>query len=139
MLRAVLDVNVLVSALLRRDGTPANVLRAWENGLYELIASAGLLSELERVLRRPHIARNIARDTAVDLVAAIQRDAILSDDTATERYVPSDADDDYLVALALAADAHLIVSGDKALLALDLDRPRILTPRDFLTAIEQID
>jgi len=139
VLRAVLDVNVLVSALLRRDGTPANVLRAWENGLYELIASAGLLSELERVLRRPHIARNIARDTAVDLLAAIQRDAILSDDPPTERYVPSDPDDDYLVALALAADAHLIVSGDKALLALDLDRPRILTPRDFLTAIEQID
>jgi len=139
VLRVVLDVNVLVSALLRRDGTPANVLRAWENGLYEFIASAGLLSELERVLRRPHIARSIAPNTVVDLVANIQRDAVLGDDPPAERYVRSDPDDDCLVALALAAGAHVIVSGDKALLALDLDRPRILTPRDLLTVLAQVD
>jgi len=138
VLRAVLDVNVLVSALLRRDGTPANVLRAWENGLYELVASPGLLSELERVLRRPHLARNIARDTAADLVAAIRQDAILIDDPPPERHVPSDPDDDYLVALALTAGAHVIVTGDTALLALAFDRPRILTPRDFRSALERV-
>lgn len=139
MLRAVLDVNVLVSALLRQDGTPANVLRVWENGLYEVVASPGLLHELERVLSRPHIARNIAPDTAADLLAGVRQNAILIDDPPPERHVPSDPDDDYLVALALAAGAHAIVTGDTALLALDLDRPRILTPRDFLTALEGIE
>lgn len=139
MLRAVLDVNVLVSALLRRDGTPANVLRDWENGLYEFVASPGLLHELERVLSRPHIARNIAPDTAADLLAAIRQDAILIDDPPPERHVPSDPEDDYLVALALAAGAHAIVTDDTALFALDINRPRILMPRDFLTALEGID
>ena len=139
MLRVVLDVNVFVSALLRRDSTPARVLRAWEDGVYELIASPGLLDELERVLRRPHIARNIAPHTVGDLVTAIRQNAVLEDDQPSERYVPGDPDDDYLVSLALTAGVDAIVSGDAALLALDLERPRTLTPRAFLTAIEQIE
>ena len=136
MLRAVVDVNVFVSALLRRDSVPANGLHAWENGLYELVVSGALLYELEPVLRREHIARRIAPDAATDLLAVIRSDAILVDDPPSARHVPSDPDDDYLVALALASSAHVIVTGDTALLALELDRPRILRPRDFLTVLE---
>jgi len=136
MLRVVIDVNVFVSALLRRNSVPAHVLHAWENGLYELVVSAALLHELEPVLRREHIARRIAPDAATDLLAVIRSDAILANDPPPVRHVPSDPDDDYLITLALVADAHAIVTGDTALLALELDRPRILTPRDFLTALE---
>ncbi|MCY7303090.1 MAG: putative toxin-antitoxin system toxin component, PIN family [Thermoleophilia bacterium] len=138
MLRVVIDVNVFVSALLRRDSLPAHVLRAWENGLYELVVSAALLHELEPVLRREHIARRIAPDAATDLLAVIRSDATLVDDGPPARHVPNDPDDDYLVALALAAGAPVIVTGDTALLALELDRLRILTPRGFLSASESM-
>ena len=138
MLRAVVDVNVFVSALLRRDSVPAGVLRAWENGDYELVASPALLTELDNVLRRPHIARRIAPDAAPDVVALIRSDAILVDDPPPARHVESDPDDDYLITLALTAGAHAIVTGDALLLGLDLERPRILTPRDFLTALEPL-
>ncbi|MSO96086.1 MAG: putative toxin-antitoxin system toxin component, PIN family [Thermoleophilia bacterium] len=136
MLRVVIDANVFVSALLRRDSVPANVLHAWENGLYELVVSAALLDELESVLRRPHIARRIAPAAATDLLAVIRSDAILANDPPPVRHVPSDPDDDFLIALALAAGAQAIGTGDEALLALELEQPRILTPREFLTAIE---
>jgi putative PIN family toxin of toxin-antitoxin system len=135
VLRVVLDVNVFVSALLRRESVPANVLRAWENGLFELVASTALLAELEAVLRRPHIAGRTAPDTAPDLLALIRSDAVLVDDPPPARHVKNDPDDDYLITLALAARAHAIVTGDTTLLALDLDRPRIVTPRDFLEAL----
>ena len=49
-MKAVLDVNVLVSALISRDGTPARVLRAWVDGHYELLVSPTLMAELERTL-----------------------------------------------------------------------------------------
>ncbi len=44
---------------------------------------------------------------------------------------PGDPDDDYLVALAFAAEAGVIVTGDKDLLELGLERPRIVAPREF--------
>jgi len=138
MLRVVIDVNVFVSALLRRDSVPAYVLHAWESGLYELVVSAALLHELEPVLGREHIARRIAPDAATDLLAVIRSDATLFDDPPPARHVPSDPDDDYLITLALAAGAPAIVTGDAALLALELDRPRILAPRDFLAVIESM-
>jgi hypothetical protein len=44
----------------------------------------------------------------------------------------SDPDDQPILDAAVAGAADVIVTGDKALLSLVLDRPRILTARDFL-------
>jgi len=43
VLRVVLDVNVLVSGLLDRPGPPAQILRAWYAGAFELVVSPLLL------------------------------------------------------------------------------------------------
>jgi len=138
VLHAVVDVSVFVSSLIRRNSVPADVLRAWENGHSGLVASPAPLTELDNVLRRPHIEYRIAPDAAPDLVALIRSDAIVVDDPASARHVESDPDDDYLITLALAAGAHVVITGDTALLGLDLRWPRILTPRDFLAALEPL-
>lgn len=49
-MRAVVDVNVLISALLTRQGNPAWVIQAWLGGAFELVVSPLLLDELERTL-----------------------------------------------------------------------------------------
>jgi len=59
-LRAVLDPNVIVSALLAPSGTPAKVLRAWLDGDYELIASPLLIAELTRVFDYPKLRSRIS-------------------------------------------------------------------------------
>jgi hypothetical protein len=138
VLRAVLDVNVLVSAFLSPQGTPAATVAAWRDGRFDLVVSPALLHELDDVASRPHLAGRIDPHDLAASVAGIRRDATLVDDPPPERHVPSDPDDDYLVALALTTGAHVIVTGDAALLALAFDRPRILTPRDFLAALERI-
>ncbi len=53
-MRALLDVNILISALLSRRGGPAQLLTRWLAGEFELVVSEALLSELERP--RPNAA-----------------------------------------------------------------------------------
>lgn len=117
-MRAVLDPNVLISALLSRRGTPARVLRAWVAGEFELIASPLLLAELGRALGYPKLRERIQKEEAEHFVAALARSAVVVADPASPPPVrSSDSGDDYLLALAASQQASL-VSGDQHLLAL---------------------
>jgi len=138
VLRVVLDVNLLVSAVIRRSGVPAAILNAWRAGLFELVVSDLLLAELRDVLARPHIAPFVTRAETEELVAALEASgALVGDPPPGERIVPGDPDDDYLAALARAGRAQVIVTGDVHLLELDL-QPPAFTPRAFLARLEQL-
>ena len=137
MLRAVVDVNVLVSAHLNAHGPPARTYRAWLAGEFELVASDHLIGELELVGARPHLAARLDPQAILVLVARLRTDSVLVDDPAAERVVRADSRDDYLVALARAAGAHVIVTGDRHLLDLEELKPPALEPRAFLALLEQ--
>ncbi len=137
MLRVVLDVNVLVSGLLDRPGSPAQILRAWYGGAFELVVSPLLLEELGDVLGRPRIERYALAPDAATVLARIQNTAVIvADPPRVERLVPRDPDDDYLVALARVGRAHVIVSGDRDLLEADTEPPAY-SPREFLARLER--
>ncbi len=57
MHRTVVDTNVWISALLNPRGAPARVLEALRRGLFVLVISEPLLTELAAVLSRPRILR----------------------------------------------------------------------------------
>jgi putative PIN family toxin of toxin-antitoxin system len=78
--RAVLDLNVIVSAVLSRGGTSAKLLRSWLDGDYELVVSPSLLAELERVLSYPKITRRVTPDEAQELLNLLRQQADLSED-----------------------------------------------------------
>lgn len=137
MLRAVLDVNVLISATIVRLGAPGEIVRHWRAGAFDLVVSPTLVAELDRVLSEPRIARRVDAAFVAVLRAEIMRDARIVDDPPAERVVPRDPDDDYLVALAQAGRAHVIVTGDAHLLEADL-RPRAVPPREFLARLADI-
>ena len=138
MLRVVLDVNVLVSAALDRPGTPARIMQEWYAGAFELVVSPRLLEELRDVLGRPKIERRVSVPHVSDFLAALESTGILvADPPLAERLVPSDPDDDYLVALARAGRAHVIVSGDTDLLEADTEPPTY-SPREFLARLERL-
>ena len=137
MLRVVLDVNVLISALIRRSSVPAAILHEWRAGRFELVVSPHLLDELRDVLGRTNIIRYVSPTAAEELLAALRDIAILVEDLAAERVVPGDPDDDYLVALALAGRAHVIVTGDAHLLEADF-LPQAVPPREFLARLADI-
>ena len=57
MIRAVLDANVFVSAILSPKGIPAKVLTAWRTEQFHLVLSEAILENLAHVLHYPRIAR----------------------------------------------------------------------------------
>lgn len=135
MRRIILDVNVYVSALLAPTGSPANILEFWADGRFDAIVSPLLLAELERVLRRPKFRRSIPAVQVDALLSALAEDGIAAADPEVQPAATPDPGDDYLVALARAADADCIVSGDKHLMELNEAYPPVLTPREFLGTI----
>jgi len=119
-LRVVLDTNVVMSALLWR-GKPYLLLEAIrQRSDVRLVSSAALLEELADVLTRPSATKRLAligrtaREVLADYVEAIE----LVEPASVPRVVPSDADDDHVIAAAVAAGATLIVSGDSDLLSM---------------------
>lgn len=139
MLRVVLDVNVLVSAAIGRDASPRRVVESWEGGAFEVVVSELLLAELERVLGRREIAVRVDPVVISILRRLTRDDAIRADDpSGDEKLVPADPRDDYLVALARAGGASVIVTGDHHLLDLEGLRPPALAPAAFLAFVDRL-
>lgn len=138
MIRAVVDPGVLISAFIgRRGSAPDQILRAWGEGAFELLASPHLLSELAGVLARPKFAEQAADGRADAYVATIAGGAVLVEDPADRESVTADPDDDYLFALARSGRADLIVSGDRHLTEVARPDPPVLTPRAFVKRLSK--
>lgn len=130
-MQAVLDPNVLISALLSPAGRAADVLRAWQSGEFDVIVSALLIQELERALAYPKLRRRIPEEDAHAFVHWIAGSATLVDDPDGQSPVhSSDPGDDYLIALAASCRA-ILVSGDRHLLDLRDEIP-VESPSQFL-------
>jgi putative PIN family toxin of toxin-antitoxin system len=132
--RAVVDVNVLVSAVLSAKGSSAEILRTTRDGQFELITSETLLTELTRTLAYPRIRKRTPAEKAAAYTNWIRHHSTLADDPVGSPPVGSrDPDDDYLLALAIDQRAYL-VTGDQDLLVLNAHLP-ILTPAQFASQL----
>ena len=135
-MRAVVDVNVLISGVLSAKGQPAEILRACRDGQFELVISEALLKELQRTLAYPKLRKHISRAKAAAYINWVRDHGTFAEDPTSQPSVSSrDPDDDYLLALAIDRRAYL-VTGDRDLLVLAEDLP-ILTPKQFLADLEQ--
>jgi uncharacterized protein len=134
--RVILDTNVVLSALIRRDSAPGQILEAWLEDRFVLLTHPLLLDELRTVTRRPQIRALIRPAEAGRLVNQIR--ALAEPVTrlpATRR--SNDPADDFLLAMAKSGQADYLVTGDKAGL-LGLGRyhvTTILTARAFLDVL----
>jgi putative PIN family toxin of toxin-antitoxin system len=133
--RAVLDTNVLVSALVSPGGASAQLLFELRGGAFELKVSPLLLAELSEVLRREKFRRYVAEDEADAYVELIRREGQALDDPPPGLSpLSADPDDEFLIDLARAAKADVLVSGDAHLLDLR-DLVPVMTPAQFLARL----
>ena len=131
-MRAVIDTNILVSALIAPAGNPAAIYNAWENGKFTLLTCAEHIDEVRATLQKPKIAALIKPHKAGRLVNELKELAENIDEL-PEVERSADPDDDYLLALSEAGQADYLVTGDKGgLLALDRHKgTRIISAKDF--------
>ena len=128
-MRAVLDSNVLISAALT-SGTPHRIVLAWlEREAFELIISESLLDEVATVLtERDHLRRWISGENARLYVERISTTAHVREDPPAGPSLTRDPDDDFVIHVARASKADVIVSGDSDLLDWPEQEPPVVTP-----------
>lgn len=119
-MRVVLDTNTLVSGVISPGGPPRRLIDGARTQAFELCSSATLLAELLDVLSREKFAARLtcAGLTPQSIVGDLRRLVYLATPQEVRRVVENDADDDHVLACAVAGRADLIVSGDKHLLTL---------------------
>lgn len=127
-----IDPNVFVSAAISPSGTTGRTIRADFEGRYRLVVCPHLVAELETVLHRPSFRRYLSVDQASELIVTIEAIADTEPDPEDVPVATRDPDDDYLLALAVAANADLVVSGDDDLSAIDKPPVEVIKPREFL-------
>jgi uncharacterized protein len=110
--RIILDTNVLVSGVFF-GGSPARILGAWRDGRFQLVLSAEILDEYQRV------GQILAgRYPGIDLepfLALLAVHSEIVEAPVLPEPVSADPDDDMFLACAAAAGVTIIVSGDKDL------------------------
>ena len=113
-MRLVLDTNVVVAALLW-SGPPRRLLDRTIDSAHTLYSSPALIDELTHTLHYQKLARRIGQSgtSALGLVAQYAALVTLLSPLQVPRVIEHDVDDDQLIALAVAAQADLIISGDR--------------------------
>ena len=136
MLRAVLDANVMISALIQpKDPTGRILISLLKENSFELVASPPILTELRRALRYPKVRRYIkgSEEELALRVASIDLIAQPVEGNLRAHAVSADPDDDKYIEAAVEGSAQFVVTGDKHLLDLkSYEEVSIVTPRVFL-------
>lgn len=129
--RAVFDTNVLISALLSRDGSCRRALDVMRHQGF-LIFSDETFAELVSRLNRPKFDRYVRADLKRQYLTAL----IGMSEWVTLSGSPMgcrDVEDDKFLEAAVIADATVLVSGDQDLLVLGRIREiPIVNAADFL-------
>lgn len=144
--RAVLDANIFISYLLAPDdarGTIVQVFESIASGQYQMVRSDRLIAEIRSsVAQKPKLRNRISDVDLEELIALIEEVSLPFDHDLDVHEPPilRDRKDSYLLEAAIGANADSLVSGDRDLRVLQdqFERPRIVTPREFLEILDRL-
>jgi len=127
----VLDADCLIAGTLATRGAASRLLDSWQDGAFELVTCPRRITEVRRALLDPRIAGRYeipAEEVDAFCVRLKEESVFKSDPVDPPRVVSGDANDDYLVALALDSGADALVTRDRHFDALVVPGLRILFP-----------
>ena len=143
MIRAVLDTNVLVSALISKKSTaPPKIYKAFATQQFLLITSLSIIEEFEDVINRKNLIKYhklslVQRKGIIEELVRLSYVTFGTLETA-QIIIEKDPKDDKFIHAAIEGTADYIVSGDHHLLNLKTyNEIEILSPNNFLRVLEK--
>jgi putative PIN family toxin of toxin-antitoxin system len=129
-MKVVVDTNVFVSSFF--GGNPRKVVDLWKTGELILCLSAPIVDEYTAVLRRLGLEGEDELGELLDLFAR-GTFVLFAAKTPKLSVVQDDPDDDKFVECAVALEADVIITGDRALREIrNYMGIRICGPQEFL-------
>lgn len=125
----VFDTNVLIAAIIT-EGICSKLLHRARAGEFSLISCPVIMQELRRILSKKfRLGKDEITSSMEPISEAISK---VIEHSLKVKNTCRDADDDNIIACAVAAKAGYLVTGDTDLLALkSYQGVKIITPRDF--------
>jgi putative PIN family toxin of toxin-antitoxin system len=131
--KVVLDTNVMLSGLARPQSIPGRILAAWDLHSFQLVSSQPQVAEITRVFGYPKV-RTLLGWGEPQIERFLRQLLLRLELVALPAQLPSvprDPDDAPILATLLAAEADVLVTGDRDLLSLS-DKYPIESPVEFL-------
>jgi putative PIN family toxin of toxin-antitoxin system len=129
-MKVVIDTNVFVSSFF--GGNPRKIIDLWKRGEISICVSKNILDEYVEVLQRIGLGEGREIEELLSLFAK-GFNILFTTKTPKIKAVRNDPDDDKFIECAVALKAEVIVTGDKALKAMNKYMGiKILTPQQFL-------
>ena len=130
-MRVVFDTNVFVAAF-SAQGLCSKLLERANKHDFALCISPFIVDELKRVLETKISLSEIEIEEAIFLIAEVAKVINPEKSGIKVEKVCKDKDDDNILACALVANAHYLVTGDKDLLEIKrYKKTKIIPPRTF--------
>lgn len=137
MIRAVLDAKVYVSAAVRPEGPPGQIIERFLRGdAFEIVMSQAIVDEVLRALGYPKVRKHIR--SGLDPELWFEDIVVLSHLVAGEHEIAGasrDRDDDKYIAAAIEGRASFLVAGDSDLDLKEYYGIRVVSPRAFLDLV----
>ena len=135
-MRAVLDTNVLISAVIA-TGTPHEVVVAGYSGEYQIVVSVATLLEFRETLHKYPDRFGLSDREIQEEVETLRYFAEFVAPDVELDVVDADPDDDKFLEAAVAGNAEYVVSGDQHLLDIDnFHGIEIVSPRTFYEIVQ---
>jgi putative PIN family toxin of toxin-antitoxin system len=134
-MKVVIDTNIFVSSFF--GGKLKKFIDLWKKGKLTLCLSNDILDEYVHVLRRLGLENEMELEELLGLFAK-RIDILFTQKTLNLRLVKDDPGDDKFIECAVALKAEYILTGDRALKALEeYHGIKILSVHDFLKLFSQ--
>lgn len=141
MIRAVIDTNIIIGAMICRTPSPILALyEAFRKKDFLHVTSIPILEEIEEVLNRDNIVKlhKLSLKERNIIMEELKTKSYIVSGILSVDVVKNDPDDNKFIEAALEGPAPYIISGDKDLLNIEeYEGIKIINAREFIKIILQ--
>ena len=129
-MRIMIDTNIFISAILFPDSTPSKVVEKVLDE-YHLVLCSQIIEELHEVFDRKF---NHKISSLEDFLSKLSYELVYTPQRIDKKEYPDikDQKDLPILVSSILGDVDYLITGDKGFFDIEIERPEIITAREFL-------